>query len=150
TDPLGAFCFVTSLPIERGTMKLHFAQTSFYDETAAEIPFDLARPAAALAFDPEPAIAWLDRPSYVAWIRVTAAGLAMDGWRVVLKDDKQRLLGQGSVGGDGLVRVEVPTERLDEPGPGWLLATLEGALAQPVSHTIERHATVQLSLATLD
>ena len=95
TDAVGSFCVQTSLPIERGTLKLRFAGSSLYDATSAEVPFDLTRPSVALVFDPEPSIASLDRPVFSVGLRVTAPGIAKEGWRVVLRDENERVLGNG-------------------------------------------------------
>jgi hypothetical protein len=129
-------------------MVLRFEGSSLYDKTAAEITFDLAALPIALAFDPEPTIVALDRPVYLVWLRVTSAGLSRDGWRVAVRDENGRVLGTGPVGPDGLVRIDVPTDKLGDPGPGELSATLEGAPlpARPVSHRIERHARAELAL----
>ena len=59
-------------------MKLGFHGSSLYEATSAEIAFDLGRPSATLAFDPEPAIASLDRPFYSVGLRVTAPGIAVE------------------------------------------------------------------------
>jgi hypothetical protein len=148
TDAQGAFCVLTAVPLDRGTMALRFEGSSLYDKTAAEIPFDLATVAITVAFDPNPSIVSLDRPVYLVWLRVTSAGVPRDGWRVVLRDENKRVVGTGPVGPDGLVRIDVPTERLGDPGRGELSAELEGApfAARPTSHPIERHAKVELAL----
>src|SRR5207302_143546 len=52
TDAIGSFCLETTLPLERGTMKLRFGGSSLYDSTSAEVPFDLTRTSVAIAFDP--------------------------------------------------------------------------------------------------
>jgi hypothetical protein len=59
-------------------------------------------------------------------------------------------VGAADVDPDGLVRIEVPTEALGGPGPGELSASLEGSpiTAPTISHAIERHARVDLELAT--
>ena len=150
TDALGSFCLQTTLPIDRGTMKLRFLGNSFYEGTASEISFDLTRPSVLLAFDPEPSIASLDRTFFSVGLRVTAPNVPKDGWRVVLKDEKERVLGSADVDPDGLVRIDVPTDKLGDPGPGELSAALEGTplVAQHVSHAIERHARVDLALVS--
>jgi hypothetical protein len=146
TDASGSFCIQTSLFAERGTMKLRFGGRGLYDGTAAEIPFDLSRPAVAMAFDPEPAIVSLDRPTYSVGVRVSAPGVSKNGWRVLLTDERGHALGGADVDPDGLARVEVRTDDLAGPGTGQLSATLEGAsVAGPaISHAIERHARVEL------
>jgi hypothetical protein len=152
TDALGSFCLETTLPLERGTMKLSFGGSSLYDATSAEVPFDLTLPSVALAFDPEPSIASLDRPVFSVGLRVTAPHVSKQGWRIVLKDERDRVLGAGKVDPDGLVRIDLPTEALADPGPGRISANLEGSslLTQTISHAIERHARVDLKLAAPD
>jgi hypothetical protein len=149
TDALGSFCILTALPLDRGTLVMRFDGSSLYDKTAAEIPFDLATAPIALAFDPDPSIVPLDRPMYLVWLRVTSPGLSRDGWRVALRDERGQVLGAGPVGPDGLVRIDVPTDKLGDPGPGELSATLEGAPfpARSASHRIERHAKAELAPA---
>jgi hypothetical protein len=150
TDAQGSFCVITAVPLDRGKMVLRFEGSSLYDKTAAEIPFDLATAAISLAFDPDPSVVSLDRPVYLVWLRVTSPGMPRDGWRVVLRDENARIVGAGPVGPDGLVRIDVPTESLGEPGPGALSASLEGAPfpSEATSHRIERHAKVELTLAS--
>jgi hypothetical protein len=149
TDQQGEFCVQTMLPIDQGTMKLSFAGTLHHDATAAEIRFDIAHTAIALVFDPDPSIASLDHPIFSVGLRVTASRISKDGWRVVLRDEKGRALGDAPVDPDGLVRIDVPTEKLGDPGPGVLTASLEGTTlaARPISHAIERHARVDLALS---
>src|SRR6266508_3565816 len=149
TDASGSFCVQTSLFAERGTMKLGFSGRGLYDRTSAEIPFDLSRPAATIAFDPEPSVVSLDRPTYSVGLRVSAPGVSKSGWRVVLKDERGHALGNANVDPDGLARVEVHTEDLAGPGAGELSATLEGGSGPPptnatVAHAIERHVRVEL------
>src|SRR5205085_1438352 len=90
----------------------------------------------------------LDRPIFSVGLRVIAPGVAKSHWRVTLRDEKNRTLGGGDVDGDGLVRIDVPTEQLGTAGPGELFAALEGAsvVAASISHAIERHARVDLEL----
>jgi hypothetical protein len=149
TDAQGSFCIVTAVPLDRGTMALRFEGSSLYDKTAAEIAFDLATAAITLAFDPDPSSVSLDRPVFLVWLRVNSQGLPREGWRVVLRDENKRVLGTAPVGPDGLVRIDVPTERFGDPGPGELTAELEGApaAARAASHAIERHVRVELALA---
>jgi hypothetical protein len=67
----------------------------------------------------------------------------------LLRDENGHVLGKGGVDPDGLVRIDVPTERMGGPGPGELSAVVEGTnlLATSASHVIERHAKVELALA---
>jgi len=121
TDAMGSFCVITEFPIDRGTMKLSFGGAALYDKTSAEIPFDLSRASVALSFEPEPSIASLDRPMFSVGLRVTAPGIAKDGWSVVLSDEKKRVLGTGGVEPDGHpALVPVRGRRLDEIKPGGL------------------------------
>jgi hypothetical protein len=148
TDGAGAFCVLTTLPLERGTMTLRFAGSALFDATAAQVPFDVVRPSILLTFDPEPSIASLDHSVYSVGLRVRAPDVSKEGLRVVLRDESGHVLGAGAVDPDGLVRIDVPTERMGGPGPGELSAVVEGTnlLATTASHVIERHARVELSL----
>jgi hypothetical protein len=146
TDGAGRFCFEAVLGIERGKMRLQFAGDHDHEPASADVPIDLGRPAVTMAFDPEPKVLSLDRPSFVATLRVIAPALAKQGWRVTLRDERGEVLGAGNVEADGSARIEVPTRALQGPGPGELRASLEGApvFAAPIAAPIERRAHVEV------
>ena len=149
TDSHGSFCFETTLPVDRAVMKLGFRGSPLYDATSAETPVELGRSAIAIAFDPEPTIVSLDRPTYSVGLRVTAPGLLKTGWRVKVSDEKGRALGSSEVDPDGLSRVEVPTERSRLAlAPASFERSLEGAAGSvpEVVRAVERHARVELEI----
>ena len=68
----------------------------------------------------------------------------------MLRDENERSWARPPSIPTGSSRVDVPTDQLGHPGPGRLSASLEGStlLAPPISHAIERHARVELVVAT--
>ena len=146
TDAGGTFCFEAALGIERGKMRLQFAGDRDHEAASSEVTIDLDRPAVLMQFDPEPKVLSLDRPSFVATLRIVAPGLAKQGWRVTLRDERGDVLGAGDVESDGSARVEVPTRAMQGPGPGELRASLEGApvFAAPIAAPVERRARVDV------
>jgi hypothetical protein len=102
----------------------------------------------ALAFDPEPDIVSLDRPSHLVGVRAMAPVTRKADRRVILRDERQRVVGSGDLEDDGLARIELRTADLADPGAGEISASLDGA-TEPVarvSHSIERHARAEIAI----
>ncbi|MET0591546.1 MAG: hypothetical protein ABW133_02530, partial [Polyangiaceae bacterium] len=147
TDPTGAFCVRSRLTVTRGVLRLRFQGGPFFEKSDTEFPFDLGRPFARLAFEPDPRIISLDRPTYAQGVRVTSLGSAFGDWHITLRDEREKVIGTGVAGPDGYARIDVRTEDLAGPGRGTLDASLDGAPpGAAVTHTVERHARVELAL----
>jgi hypothetical protein len=143
TDGTGSFCIRHSLVLPRGVLRLRFQGSTFFEPSTTDVAFDLGRSAASVAFEPEPRIVSLDRPTYVQGVRIATLGARGD-WHVTLRDEKDKVLGAAAAGDDGYARIEVRTESLAGPGAGALSAALDNVRESTITHAIERHARVDL------
>jgi hypothetical protein len=148
TDATGSFCIRSGVVLPRGVLRLRFPGSTFFEPSTAEISFDLGRPAASVAFEPEPRVVSLDRPIYAQGLRVATLGLARGDWHLTLRDEQRKVLGTAVAGSDGYARIEVRTEDLAGPGAGALSAALDDTPASVTTHVIERHARVALDVET--
>ena len=148
TDVTGSFCIRNELLLQRGVVRLHFQGSAFFESSTTEVAFDLGRSMAAVAFDPEPRVVSLDRPTYAQGLRIAALGLPRGDWHVTLRDERQKVLGTAAVAEDGHARIDVRTEELAGPGTGSLSAALDNVplSVSGATHAIERHARVSLDL----
>jgi hypothetical protein len=148
TDTSGSFCIRSAIVVERGVARLRFQGGAFIEGSDTDVPFELGRPALSIAFEPEPLVISLDRPTYAQGLRVTTAGLARSDLHVTLRDERHKVLGEAAFDSRGYARVEFRTEELAGPGTGALSAALDGAPLSmaPASHAIERRARVELDL----
>jgi hypothetical protein len=148
TDTSGSFCLRSAIVVERGVVRLRFQGGAFFEASDTDVPFELGRPAMSIAFDPEPLVISLDRPTFAQGLRVARTGFPRSDLHVTLRDERQKVLGAAAFDGDGYARVEFRTEELAGPGTGALSATLDGAPLSltPATHAIERRARVELDL----
>ena len=145
TDATGSFCIRHNLVLPRGVLRLRYPGSTFLEPTATDVTFDLGRPVASVAFEPEPRVVSLDRPIFVQGVRVVTLG-ARGNRHITLRDEQRNVLGAAVAGEDGYARIEVRTEDLAGPGAGALSAALYDAPASAITHAIERHARVDLAL----
>jgi hypothetical protein len=148
TDSLGSFCIRNDFLVQRGVVRLRFEGSAFFEPSTADVAFDLGRPLATVAFDPEPHVVSLDRPLFVQGLRIAALGLARRDWHVTLRDERQKVLGTAAIAEDGYARIEVHTEEMAGPGTGSLSAAIDNVplSVSGVTHVVERHARVSLAL----
>jgi hypothetical protein len=146
TDATGTFCIHSQSLLVRGVMRLRFEGTAFLERSETEVPFDLGRPPASIAFAPQPSVVSLDRPIYVQGLRVMARNLARGDWHVTLRDERQKVLASGVADEEGHARLEVRTEDLAEPGNGFLTAAIDNVPLAATTHAIERHVRVDLEI----
>jgi len=149
TDATGSFCIRNSLVLPHGVLRLRFQGSTFFEPSTTDVSFDLGRPVASVAFEPEPRVVSLDRPTYMQGVRVATLG-AQGDWHVTLRDEQKKVLG-AAVTRDGYARIEVRTADFAGPGAGSLSAALDKGPLSPITdasitHAIERHARVDLAL----
>lgn len=161
TDEHGAFCVRGGGPIAASELRVRFAGDTLRDAAQAVASLDaeaahLAR--AILRFEPSPEAVDLDRDVALvgASLRVERdpgksgpdAALKREGLTLVLEDERGSELARAVTSGDGRVRFELPTAKLDGPGEGELRVRFEGssALAKAVtSQRVVRKAGTKLA-----
>jgi hypothetical protein len=163
TDERGAFCVRANASLAQATIKLRFDGDDLRDAAESTVGSDtpdtpLAR--TVLRFEPAPDVLDLDREkvSLTASLRVdrtganrsNAAAARREGLTITLEDERGERVAQGSTGGDGRVRFEIPSASFPGPGPGELRLRFDGttALAKAASsQPIVRRAEARVSLA---
>lgn len=163
TDDHGEFCLRTDAALGRASLKLRFDGDPLHDATDNTISFDSNNASAAhtvLRFEPAPDVIDLERPnvSLTASLRIDRAAASRsassaarrEGLVVVLEDEQGTRIAEGSTGGDGRVRFELPTTAFAGPGAGELRLRFDGTttLARATAaQRIVRRADVALSLS---
>lgn len=162
TDDRGEFCIRTDASLGRAALKLRFDGDTLHDAADSTISFDSNNASAAhtvLRFEPAPEVIDLERPnvSLTASLRIDRAAASRsssnaarrEGLVVVLEDERSTRIAEGSTGGDGRIRFEVPTASFAGPGTGELRLRFDGTttLAKATAaQPIVRRADVVLSL----
>lgn len=129
TDAGGVFCVRTGGMPTSGRVRARFGGGSALDAGAWERAYDLARGAAALAWDPLPDALDLDGRTARVGARVTASAGAdrpIEGAWLSLSDERGARLGKVRTDARGRAVFDVATDALAGPGVGALVVTSEG------------------------
>lgn len=160
TNDRGEFCIRTEASLGRASFKIRFDGDPLHDGADNTISFDsnnASQSHTVLRFEPAPEVIDLERPnvSLTASLRVDRAAASRsasarrEGLVVVLEDELGKKIGEGTTGGDGRIRFELPTNAFAGPGAGELRLRFDGTttLAKATtSQPIVRRADVALTL----
>ena len=143
TDAQGAFCLRTQRLPRQGLLRVRFAGRPGLAGASVDLPFDVERPAAQLAWDPRPESLDLDVPQ--ARVAAVFSGAPGSGASIPMEllDESGTVVARGETDERGRVLFEVATAELGGPGSGELKARARQGGAE-LSAKVVRTARVTL------
>jgi hypothetical protein len=144
TDKQGAFCMQTHRLPRQGLLRARFPGKQGLTGAQIDLPFDVGRPAALLAWDPKPELLDLDAAVTSVNVALTGNSIYGNSIQLELRDERGKELGSASTDERGRARFEVETARLGAPGAGELVVRGKGEGAPELRAQVVRSARVSL------
>lgn len=157
TDDAGRFCVRLHLEAARYLATFTWPGTSLVVGAATSVPFDAARQALTLRFDPAPRVLALDSArvnvEVVATVDEGGAPAIGRGLPLSLSDERGASLGRDVTDATGRARFTVDGALLGPPGRGELRVAFDGNVdlsSARASLDVERHAGVTVRVPTYE